>query len=233
MKKARLFIVLVCLLAASNYLLAQEAQTTSTRVDTKGFYIGAQASTNGWGFDLKYVFNKIISLKTGVETLSVLHDFNFDENDISYGASLNYNTGGLFLLTDLNFTKNLYLSMGAAINSLNPEIKGQANSDLEYGDIIIPADKVGEFSLSLTPAYKISPYAALGFRSFLGKKERLSYNLETGFYYLGSPNIEIEATGLLAPTADPAHGQEQVLENQFSQYKFYPVVKFGVAIKLF
>jgi len=52
-------------------------------------------------------------------------------------------------------------------------------------------------------------------------------------YYLGAPNVEIEASGLLAPTADPVHGQKELLERQLSQYKFYPVIKINFAVKLF
>jgi hypothetical protein len=50
---------------------------------------------------------------------------------------------------------------------------------------------------------------------------------------MGAPQIEIEASGLIAPTADPAHGQKEKLEQQINQYKFYPVLKMGLAIKLF
>ena len=50
---------------------------------------------------------------------------------------------------------------------------------------------------------------------------------------MGAPQVDIEATGLIAPTADPALGQEEMLEYQIEQYKFYPVLKMGIAIKLF
>ncbi len=233
MKKARLFISLLILLVAANCLFAQEANNNSMTCNNKGLYFGGQLSTNGWGFDIKYIFNKSITLKSGVETLAFFHDFNFDENGIDYNASLDYTTGGVFLLADFNYTKNLYVSLGAALNLLNPKVKGHAVSDLKYGDIIIPASQVGDFVFSLTPGYKISPYAGVGLRSFLGKKERIIYYFETGFYYVGAPNIEIEATGLLSPTANPAHSQQEVFENQLSQYKFYPVIKFSLAFKLF
>jgi hypothetical protein len=50
---------------------------------------------------------------------------------------------------------------------------------------------------------------------------------------MGAPQIDIAATGLIAPTADPAHGQEEKLENQISQYKFYPVFKLNLSVQLF
>jgi hypothetical protein len=118
-------------------------------------------------------------------------------------------------------------------NSFNPKITGYAASGLEYGDIIIPPSMVGDFEFTIEPQLKVSPYGSVGFRSFFGKNKRVVLNTELGMYYMGSPEINIEASGLLAPTADPAHGQKETLENQVEQYKFYPVLKLILAVKLF
>lgn len=234
MNKAGFFIALILLFITTINSVAQENDSLkSNNVQYKGFYIGAQASTNGWGFDARYIFNKTITVKMGFERLYYSTTLDFSEGDIEYDASLDYKTGGISLLVDFNYTKNLYISAGAALNSLNPEIKGVAVSDLQYGDITIPASMVGDFVFSLSPSMDISPYVGLGFRSFFGEKERVTFTFETGLYYLGAPNVEIEATGLLAPTADPAHGQKELLERQLSQYKFYPVIKINLAVRLF
>ena len=234
MNKAGFFIALILLFITTINSVAQENDSLkSNNVQYKGFYIGAQASTNGWGFDARYIFNKTITVKMGFERLYYSTTLDFSEGDIEYDASLDYKTGGISLLVDFNYTKNLYISAGAALNSLNPEIKGVAVSDLQYGDITIPASMVGDFVFSLSPSMDISPYVGLGFRSFFGEKERVTFTFETGLYYLGAPKVEIEATGLLAPTADPAHGQKELLERQLSQYKFYPVIKINLAVRLF
>jgi len=73
----------------------------------------------------------------------------------------------------------------------------------------------------------------LGVRTFFGKHKTVLWTTEIGSFYMGAPEVSLEATGLIAPTADPAHGQKQALENQIEQYKFYPVIKIGLAIKLF
>ena len=234
MKRTSLLISLMLLFITTFNTVAQETDSSkSSNVQYKGFYIGAQGSTNGLGFDARYIFNKTITVKLGFERLHFSTSLDFSEGDIDYDASLNYKTGGISLLVDFNYTKNLYISAGAALNSLNPEIKGVAVSDMQYGDITIPASMVGDFTFTLTPSMDISPYVGLGFRSFFGKKERVTFSFETGLYYLGAPNVEIEATGLLAPTADPAHGQKDLIERQLSQYKFYPVIKINLAVRLF
>lgn len=234
MEKIGLFISLILLFIATFNSVAQESDSLeNNNVQNKGMYLGAQASTNGWGFDARYIFNKVITLKLGFERLNFSTSYDFNEGDIDYEAILDYKTGGISLLLDFNYTKNLYISVGGALNLLNPKIKGAAVSEMQYGDITIPASMVGDFVFSLTPSMDVSPYAGVGVRSFIGAKDRVVFSFEIGSYYLGAPNVEIEATGLLTPTADPAHGQAELLESQLSQYKFYPVIKLNLAIKLF
>ena len=234
MKEISISISLILLLIATFNSTAQENDSSeNSNVQYKGFYLGAQASTNGWGFDARYIFNKTITVKMGFERLYYSTSMDFSEGDIDYNTSLDYRTGGISLLVDFNYTKSLYISAGAALNSLNPEIRGVAVSEMQYGDITIPASMVGDFVFTLTPSMDISPYFGLGARGFIGKKERVIYGFETGLYYLGAPNVEIEATGLLQPTADQVHGQKELLEQQLSQYKFYPVIKINFAVKLF
>lgn len=234
MKKTLLISTLLMVFAIVSTAQNQELIPPSEKgVLTKGLYFGGVASTNGWGAELRYLFNDKFTVKASYETLYLSSGFDFDENDISYDASVNYKTGGIFLLADYNFIRHLHISGGIVFNSFNPEIKGHSVNDLQYGDIIIPASEVGDFIFTASPELKVSPYVGLGWRSFIGKNERLVFNLGTGIYYMGPPQIEIEATGLLAPTADPSHGQKELLEKQFEQYKFYPVLKLNLAVKLF
>ncbi len=224
-------LALLLFLGTKTAVCAQE--NSSEEINQYGFFAGGQAATSGFGLNIRYIFNQRITLKSGIETLHFNKNFDFDENDISYLANFNYKTGGFFLVADYFYARNFYVSAGAAMNALNPRINGAAVSEMQYGDIQIPASKVGDFRFGIEPSYKLSPYGGIGFRKFLGAKKRVTWNLETGLYYIGAPQISIEASGLLAPTADPAHGQKKYLENQIKSYKFYPVLKFNVAVKIF
>jgi hypothetical protein len=213
---------------------AQEVvSATNNSEDYKGFFLGATISTNGWGGEVKYVFNKRFTVRTGYETLNLSKNIDYTQDDIDFETNFDYKTGSVFLLGDIFYTRNLYLSGGVLFNSFNPKITGYATSDLQYGDITIPASMLGGFTFTVTPELKISPYAALGVRSLFGKKKRLMWTTEVGCFYMGAPQVEIEASGLVAPTGDPAHGQKENLESQIEQYKFYPVLKMGLAVKLF
>jgi hypothetical protein len=231
----RLFIALfLVLLFVFSRIQAQEEDKISYSLEeNKGLYLGAVGSTNGWGGEIKYIFNKRFTVRAGYETLNFSYNFDFDENAVDYVATMDYKTGGVFLLGDFNYTRSLYISAGVVFNNFNPEMTGYAVDDVPYGDIMIPAEMVGDFTFTFSPELQVSPYASLGARAFIGKKKRVNLGTELGCYYMGTPQIDIQATGLIAPTADPAHGQEEKLENQISQYKFYPVLKLNLSVKLF
>jgi hypothetical protein len=233
MKKITTLFLVIFLSGIYFFGNAQEKIPTTDKEDFKGFYAGGVLSTNGWGGEIKFILNKRFTIKSSFETLNFSSDYSFNESNINYNATFNYKTGGISLLGDFNYTRNLYVSAGILLNDFNPKITGHAASDLEYGDITIPASMVGDFRFSIKPGMKVSPYAGLGFRAFFGEKKRVVFNTEVGTFYMGSPEIEIEATGLIAPTADPAHGQKETFENQLEQYKFYPVFKLNLAVKLF
>ncbi len=213
---------------------SKDKHTTKHKTSSySGLYLGSHASTNGWGFNARYALNNWFALKSGYENLNFSYDFNFNEYDISYDANLDFNTGGVLLLADFSYAKNLYISAGVILNSFNPEVSGYAVSDYQYGDIIIKSEDIGTFKIVAEPQLKTSPYVSAGYQKYFGKRERIVFNFETGIYYMGSPDLDIEADGLLAPTADPALGQDEYLEYQFDAYKVYPVIKLNLAIKLF
>lgn len=234
MKKIRTWGMLLIFLGVAATSGAQEyIPEKQLKPQNIGFYSGGHASTNGLGINFGYVAGKRLTFRTGFETLNLNRDFDFNENDISYSANVHYKTGGVFLFADYYYTSRLYFTVGGLINSFQPNIEGYAASDLQYGDITIPAEQVGTFHFEVEPELKYSPYVGAGFRRFTGKNEKIVYSFETGIYYMGAPKLDIETTGLLAPTSDPAHGQEEYLENQFNAYKIYPVLKLNLAFKLF
>lgn len=73
----------------------------------EGFYLGGVISTNGWGAELKHMASRSFTVKAGLETLNLSYSYNFDENEMDYNADFDYKTGGIFILGDFNFTKNL------------------------------------------------------------------------------------------------------------------------------
>lgn len=230
----KLLSTLLISLISLNTILAQTLNSQDISISkVNSMAIGTFASTNGIGANIIYSLSENITVKAGFEKLNFNYDFSFNENDINYKSNLNYQTGSFSVLIDYSFLRNLYVSSGIGFNMLNPKVKGVADSDLIYGDISIPAEKIGNFDISIEPSMKISPYGGLGFGQSIGQQKRMAFYFELGAYYMGTPDVTINATGLLSPTANPAHGQKAVFEKQLESYRFYPVVKFGLSVKIF
>ncbi len=187
----------------------------------------------GVGGNLVFQFTPRMAFRAGYETLSFDYPFSFEENDISYQAELDYKTGVISLLADYYLTRSLYLTAGCGYNRFRPAVTGVASDAWQYGDISIPPDQIGEFLFSVKPSRTLSPYLGAGVGRNAGLKKNLAFTFEIGAYYQGAPDIAIEATGLLAPTADESHKQKELLERQFSAYTFYPFVKLGLSLVLF
>ncbi|MDA3927759.1 MAG: hypothetical protein PF541_02295 [Prolixibacteraceae bacterium] len=191
-----------------------------------------KGSTMGVGGDVVVQFHDRMTARIGYDMMGYGPlNFTFEESDIKYDASADFKTGSLTALYDFYLSKILFVSVGAGLNNFQVNVAGRAGSDLPWGDIEIPADKVGNFDITVEPGIKVSPYLGIGLGRTLSKDKSLGFAFEVGSYYMGSPNLTIESTGLIAPTSNPNFGQEELLENQLSQYYLYPVLKFSLSYK--
>ena len=224
MKKAMFKIVALSMLIIL-ILPAANAQDMSLGVALKG-------STMGPGGDVVFQFHEKMTARLGYDYLGLgPYDFSFEESDISYNASAKVKTGSITALYDYYIAKIFFVSAGFGINNFNVSVSGRAGSDLPWGDISVPKDKIGDFDITVNPGLKVSPYLGVGLGRTLSTK-LVGFAFEIGTYYMGGPNVNIESTGLIAPTSDPEKGQAAVLENQISQYYLYPVVKLNLSFKI-
>lgn len=199
---------------------------------SSGVALGVSMSSNGPGALLSLAAGNSLFVNIGYEQMSLNYPFTFEENDINYDASLDYKSGSLSIIADFHYYKALYVAFGGGYNLFKPVLDGYAAEDWKYGDIYIPTEKVGEFQFEISPSMKLSPYLALGVGNKISQSGRLSFSFEAGTFYQGPPKISIESTGLLSPTSDEAHHQKEYLEEQFSTWRFYPMVKFSLLYAL-
>ena len=83
MKKTIHFILLIFIICGFQIVSAQnDINVESHFKQIKGMYVGAQISTNGYGFEASYLFNKGLDVRAGWETLNLSTAYNFVENDI-------------------------------------------------------------------------------------------------------------------------------------------------------
>ncbi len=199
---------------------------------SKGFGLALKASTNGLGADAVVDFHRGMTLRLGYETLAINRDVNFTESEVDYSANMDLTTGSASVLVDFYLIKHLFITAGIGWNLFHAEIDGHATSPMPFGDINIPADKIGVFNFQVDPSLHISPYAGIGLGRTLALDKRLGFAFELGGFYQGAPDITIASTGMLSPTSNPEHGQESRLEKQINQYTVYPVIKLSLSYKL-
>ena len=198
---------------------------------SKAIGVSLKASTNGIGGDVVYNFHKKMSIRLGYEKFSFNISQNFEEGDINYDASIDFKTGSLSLLYDYYLLKGVFVTAGFGLNLFHVDVDGKAASAMPFGDISIPEEMIGDFNIQIDPSNKISPYIGIGFGRTLGLKKRFSAAFEIGAYNMGPIDLTIESTGLLSPTSNPEHGQEQLLERQIDQYTWFPVIKLSFSYR--
>jgi len=198
-----------------------------------GLGIGLKASTNGIGANLTYNVSPQIALRLGYEKMGYSKTFAFDEQGISYNADISFSAGSISLLADFYLGKYIFISAGAGYNLFHLQLDGAAGNSLPFGDIEIPQEMIGDFSMQVGPSLKISPYVGIGFGRTLSFEKRVGFAFEIGTFYQGNPDLSIASTGLLSPTSNPDHGQEELLEHQLRRYSMYPIVKLSLNYKIF
>ena len=217
-----------------SFLLASSPRANAGKWASKqNAGLALNASTNGLGGNIYWLINQRMGVRAGYEMLNYSHQFEFTEvEDIEFDADMTYKTGSINALFDFYLLKYVFASAGVGHSLFNPTVTGAAISGMNYGDITIPASRIGDFDIEISPSSSINPYIGIGFGRSMPSSAGVAFSVEFGSYYLGSPGLTMNTTGLLAPTSDPDHGHVARLERQIEQYKFYPVMKFSLSIRL-
>jgi hypothetical protein len=77
----------------------------------------------------------------------------------------------------------------------------------------------------------VAPYAGLGWGNAASKSSKWGLTLDVGVIYQGTPDITLSADGSLSSNAAflaELEKERQRLEDSFNEYKYYPVVSFGI-----
>lgn len=168
-------------------------------------------------FDLKYEDQVIETSSYGFGDQSMILNGRFALQNIQFTAHLNA-PGAPWLR----------LQLGAAY-SLDEEIYANLAfaESLYMNDFEIKPENVGTIEGRLEEAGTIAPFLGLGLGRLVPKK-RVALSLNAGVFYRGEPDITIIGTKLLE---DNEHNAE-VLEENFSSYKWLPTFNIRLAVRL-
>lgn len=95
------------------------------------------------------------------------------------------------------------------------------------GNFEVTKNEVGSIRLRITPDV-FNPFIGVGFGRLAHHKRKIGFKVELGGLFVGSPNVDFTATGLVSPTAE----QEQIIERNLRQYYIYPSANIFLSMKL-
>lgn len=117
------------------------------------------------------------------------------------------------------------MTLGAFYNNNGGEFFGQPVTPYKYDETkTFAPEKLGTLSGKLEyPA--ISPYAGVGIGN--AANSRISFLLDLGVLYTGSPEVTIEGTGMIAPTANHA----PTINEGLKSFQWYPFLSLGLGYR--
>lgn len=229
MKKTILSIFCVIFaISAYSQEIEPETEQEETRKNRR-HAIGFSAGT-GFAFDYSYKLNEsftvtarynvldyeVKELEQEIDGEELLIDATIDFKNIDVFFSYYPFKSGFRLIGGIGSFSN---------NSLN--VVANFKNSVSIGDVEFNSDDIGELNIT-TVWKKTAPYAAIGFGRAVPKNKRLGFGLEIGTYFAGSPEVTLDATGLIEQTKD----QEALLQESFSELKFIPYVSFRLSYSL-
>ena len=193
-----------------------------------GFALGAHIGTLGPGldavgyltphFDLRAVGNYAAFNVHGTINTT---DYNTDITMESLQGLLDWRpTEGNFRITG-----------GVVLNNNRVKLTTQpTDSTIKVGDNEYPSSEVGQMNGDITFS-KIAPYFGIGYGNAVAGNVGLTFSFDIGVVYQGQPTVKLTDNGPIA--ADPTFQsdlaiQQQDAMNTASDYKFYPVISFGI-----
>ncbi|MEM9988817.1 MAG: hypothetical protein AAF723_04785 [Pseudomonadota bacterium] len=156
-----------------------------------------------------------------------------DYDGVVYDAELEFNTLGGFV--DFHPYRNgLTLTGGFFLGDKVVNLDATPTEDVEIGSITFRPEDVGV--LDGTAEYEnIAPYLGIGWDNTPYADGDLSFFARAGVMFMGSPDIELNSTdGLLSDEVifnEELQEEEENLEEDLSDYEYYPVVNVGLSYK--
>ncbi len=219
-----LFIVIVLFLSSTSF--------AGNKNDMEGFNkswaLGVNVSTYGAGVGLSRSLSQNALVKLSYNFLTYTHPLSKLDEELEGNAK--FMNGGAALVLDYYVWRKLYLSGGVVYNRLEANIDGQMAESVFIGDIEMYPEELGTVHLDLMPEYKIAPYIGMGIGQIVPTYSNLSFSMEIGAIYLGKPQVNLETTGMLAPTASKE--QEELIQDNIAALDFLPTITFRLAYKI-
>ncbi len=202
----------------------------STNAYAQSTSLGLKVGTLGIGLEAERSFSDSISGRIGVNYFT--YSYSGTESDIDYDFDLTLKS--LSALLDWHpFKGSFRISGGAIYNGNNLDAKGNPSATYAIGDSTYTSAQLGTLNGEID-FNDIAPYLGLGWDTSFGKDKGFGFLFELGAIYQGSPKVDLTADGPIASDStfqSNLSKEENDLQNELDNYKFYPVIAIGVSYR--
>jgi hypothetical protein len=217
MEHSRAVLVSVALLAAHAPARAE------------GTALSFKLGTPGLGLELTQRVADTVNARVGFNWFAF--DYDGSRSDIDYGfraepkslvAMLDWHPGG----------GSFRVTAGGLRNWTSLEGTGKPVGSYTIGDTTYSAAEIGELRLRASVP-DFAPYFGLGFGNGADGGQVFAA-VDLGVIYQGSPTTELTATGPIANTPgfqEDLAAEIRDLDDDLRNYRFYPVLAFGIGIR--
>ncbi len=191
--------------------------------------VGVGIGTQGFNAEVGFDIGEMFAVRASGNYFSMSHDV--DGDDVTYDGDLRLQSVGL--LGDIfPFQNGFRFTGGAYLNRNKVDITATPTSNVEIGGTIYTPAQLG--TLDGRIKFKdIAPYAGLGYTSGRGEPG-FSFVADAGVMFQGGGNVALTASGTanaIPGFATNLEQERQDIQDDVDDFKYYPVVRVGIAYR--
>ncbi|MBO6620531.1 MAG: hypothetical protein JJ892_10580 [Balneola sp.] len=201
------------------------ACTTNTTAQRK-YALGIHAGTNGLGGSAIVRINSRINARVSYQGIQYDHQGTYNDLEVGVDYDGNADISSFSAVVDVYPFKRFFkISAGAFKMDWNGSALALPNEGYEIEGRVFEPDRLGSLTANITYTDKIVPYAGIGFGNALARGLPVKLNIDFGVVRSGAPIIDMEGTGMIAPTAD----NEAAFQAGLNEFEWYPIVRVGLS----
>lgn len=208
--------------------------------------LALDAGSTGVGAGLVTALGPYLNLRAAWRGLNADSDLAATNNNGVQGDEARYRAdlvlrGGHLLLDYYPGAGGFYLSAGAMTNRSRLQVDAlcppEQSSGCEIGGSGTARLAPGDTLHTRVGLREVVPYAGLGVGNALGPNTGLAWQLDLGVLFLGKPDLTLTYDGSCNGTVAAAECQRQIkeeereLEQEYADYRFYPVLNLSLAYR--
>jgi len=226
-------IILVALILTGGLVSAkgQEKKLYFPPVDwNSGWAGGLKISTLGPGIEGIKSINGNWNARVGFSLLPFPVKRQVSVGNLGLDISSKNRLGGINLQGDFFFQPWFYFTGGVLLDLVHSNLTIHLSDSVQYGDISITPEEVGNITARARPGWMVAPFLGIGFGNSMPVNRKIWFNIEIGAIYHGKPHFNLNAEGMISPTASVEN--EIALETAFKGYRFYPLLSAQVNYRI-